>query len=614
MKTIRWKITALILFSMTIIATLFIFNTYTDEKLQNFEKDINYLTDFNYHLQNAVICEKTYVNDHTQKTKESMNDCLSKAGERLRLLEQSTYFEREHINTLTTCLTNYRNKFNSLTEITEKVDHVNGIINDNLYSFTKKATDLIEKADEAVSNSFMNGDDIDPGIQILSDITRNIIVATNAIPLTLSRDLFLNNDPEKYASECQVIFKKLAVIHTNYKTAISRMTTTDEYYSEFFKKLTEVKTMLSARSEEIGHVWPEKVSLQSQLESVREQTLQTREAVLQNGRETVNRFQRNMFRIKVISFTLVLIILIIGGILTMRSITFSINEITLSLEESSDRLTEISDQVSLSSRELADGSLAQSESIRKTSSSLEQIFSMTKLNADNATKAAELIKNSGNVIDQADKIMMELNDSMNHIAQSSQEITDIIKTIDSIAFQTNLLALNASVEAARAGEAGAGFSVVASEVRNLAIRSSDSAKKTEAIVMETLKNVHQGNDLVAKSNDAIKAIVGDSEKIDALASEISDAARENSMGLDLITRSVDEIDRVTRNNSTAAEQSAKAADAMKHQAGIMGDLIARLTAISGHRKLKRHKEDKRNHEKTVNTKLLLSGEPDHLAP
>src|SRR5258708_3590799 len=128
--------------------------------------------------------------------------------------------------------------------------------------------------------------------------------------------------------------------------------------------------------------------------------------------------------------------------------------------------------------------------------------SSTQRSSGNAQQGKEFSHQTRASADAGASHMDEMRHAMDAIKASSDEIAKIIKTIDEIAFQTNILALNAAVEAARAGEAGAGFAVVAEEVRNLAQRSATSARETAAKIEDAIQRSKHGaqiSDHVARS-------------------------------------------------------------------------------------------------------------------
>jgi methyl-accepting chemotaxis protein len=235
--------------------------------------------------------------------------------------------------------------------------------------------------------------------------------------------------------------------------------------------------------------------------------------------------------------------------------------------------------VAASSLSVAEGSTAQAASVEETSSAHQEMAAMIEKNAENLREANNKMMSSGRDAANSFAFMKELTGSMEEISTASEETSKIIKTIDEIAFQTNLLALNAAVEAARAGEAGAGFAVVAEEVRNLALRAAEAAKTTNQMIADTLGKVEKGAELVASTNSAFGNMTAGGSHVQDLLNEIAAASNEQATGIEQISTAVSEIDKVIQTNAAGSEENVEAARKMSEQAEKMSRYVATLAAI-----------------------------------
>ncbi len=259
----------------------------------------------------------------------------------------------------------------------------------------------------------------------------------------------------------------------------------------------------------------------------------------------------------------------------------------------SEQVARDSDDISESSQLLLAGATGQVEAINEITGTMNQINQQTSANAENAVKANELTiltrDSSRNGVLQ----MQEVNDAIIDISDSSNSISKIIGTIDSISFQTNLLALNAAVEAARAGKHGKGFSVVAQEVRNLALKSAEAANETSDLIEKSLSKVKTGTET---SETAVKALDDINEKISVVTSlveEISGSSSKQTSSISQVNFSMLKISDIT--NSTA--ESAK-------QTNIAASRLA-STAIKIHNILQQFDKEKSESQKvTVEVKSI----------
>jgi methyl-accepting chemotaxis protein len=297
----------------------------------------------------------------------------------------------------------------------------------------------------------------------------------------------------------------------------------------------------------------------------------------------VRKLQEGMYLIVGAVVLGIVLLMAIAAFFIARSIAGPIQRVSGGLLESTGRIGSVSAQVSASSKMLSDGASQQAAAIEETSSSLEEMSSMTQHNAENAGQADGLMQQVGQFVGQANESMGKLSASMTEITKASEETQKIVKTIDEIAFQTNLLALNAAVEAARAGEAGAGFAVVAEEVRNLAKRAAESARNTASLIEGTVRKVKDGSGLMTGTREAFGKVAESASKVAGLLAEIAAASKEQSQGIAQVNSAVGDVDKVTQQNAATAEESAATVVELTSQAGQMKSHVEELLRLIGGR-------------------------------
>jgi len=254
----------------------------------------------------------------------------------------------------------------------------------------------------------------------------------------------------------------------------------------------------------------------------------------------------------------------------------SLGQLIYTVKQGSETIHNSSVQLAEGNHDLATRTTEQASSLEETASSMEQITGIVEQSAYRAKEANTLAANAKNVAEEGGNVVLQAVRSMAEINEASKKISDIINVIDEIAFQTNLLALNAAVEAARVGEQGKGFAVVAAEVRNLATRSSEAAKEIKSLVGDSVSKVKEGADLVNKSGSQLRDIVASVNKVAVIVAEISNAAQEQTIGIEQVNKAVMQMDQITQQNAALVEETAAASDNVSNLSSDLHSIVKKF--------------------------------------
>jgi len=258
----------------------------------------------------------------------------------------------------------------------------------------------------------------------------------------------------------------------------------------------------------------------------------------------------------------------------------SISRMSAKLREVVARVSQSVLNVEHSARQISEGNTALSErteeqasSLEETASSMEEMTTTVNQNADFARRASELANIVRTDASKGSEVVERAINAMGEINKSSGRISEIVTTIDGIAFQTNLLALNAAVEAARAGQEGRGFAVVASEVRALAQRSAEAAKEIKALILDSASKVQAGTNLVDESGKTLMGIVEGINTVANIVADIKDASQEQSLGINQVNTAVTRMDDMTQQNAAMLEETVASTRAMHQESEGLAELM-----------------------------------------
>jgi methyl-accepting chemotaxis protein len=265
----------------------------------------------------------------------------------------------------------------------------------------------------------------------------------------------------------------------------------------------------------------------------------------------------------------------------LKDMNGSLLKIVNQVRVGTDTVVTASMQIASGNQELSSRTEAQANALEQTASSMEELTSTVKQNADHARRANSLAVSASEAAVKGGAVVSQVVHTMDSINASSKKIVDIIGVIDGIAFQTNILALNAAVEAARAGEQGCGFTVVASEVRNLAQRSASAAREIKTLIGDAVGNIDAGAQLVEQAGATMEQVVTSVKHVSDIIGEIALASDEQTAGIEQIDRAVTEMDAVTQKNAALVEEDAAVARNMQEQADNLFQAVSVFKLTSG---------------------------------
>ena len=260
----------------------------------------------------------------------------------------------------------------------------------------------------------------------------------------------------------------------------------------------------------------------------------------------------------------------------LLNVSASLNQTLKTIHTAAEQVSTGAAQVASGAQALAAGSTEQASSVEELSASMAKIAGQASENSSNVKTAARYVEQAVANVKDGSEHMVQLTAAMTNIGSASDQITNITKVIEDIAFQTNILALNAAIEAARAGSAGKGFAVVADEVRNLAAKSAEAAKKTAELIQRSTLTVSEGTQIAARTAQILKSVEEKANLVNESIIKIDQASTDQAVAIEQVKQGLNQVSAVVQTNAATAEENSATSEEMSAQAATLRDEVGKF--------------------------------------